>query len=45
MDSTKTEKKDQIIGFLSLGGTESLVSITVSAVNTDLDMGTVNHGG
>jgi hypothetical protein len=44
VDSTKTEKKDQIIGFLSLGGTESLVSIPVSDLKNDLDMGTVNQG-
>jgi hypothetical protein len=44
VDSTKTEKKDQIIGFLSLGGTESLVSIPVEDLKDDLDMGTVNQG-
>jgi len=44
VDSTKTEKKDQIIGFLSLGGTDSLVSIPVSDLKDDLDMGTVNQG-
>ena len=44
VDSTKTEIKDQIIGFLSLGGTESLVSIPVSDLKNDLDMGTVNQG-
>ena len=44
VDSTKTEKKDQIIGFLSLGGTESLVSIPVEDLKDSLDMGTVNQG-
>ena len=44
VDSTKTEKKDQIIGFLSLGGTDSLVSIPVSDLKDNLDMGTVNQG-
>ena len=44
VDSTKTEKKDQIIGFLSLGGTESLVSIPVADLKDNLDMGTVNQG-
>jgi hypothetical protein len=44
VDSTKTEKKDHIIGFLSLGGTDSLVSIPVADLKNDLDMGTVNQG-
>ena len=44
VDSTKTEKKDHIIGFLSLGGTESLVSIPVADLKENLDMGTVNQG-
>jgi len=43
VDSTKTEKKDHIIGFLSLGGTDSLVSIPVADLK-DLDMGTLNQG-
>ena len=44
VDSTKTEKKDHFIGFLSLGGTDSLVSIPVSDLKDNLDMGTVNQG-
>ena len=44
VDSTKTEKKDHFIGFLSLGGTDSLVSIPVSDLKDSLDMGTVNQG-
>ena len=44
VDSTKTEKKDHIIGFLSLGGTDSLVSIPVADLKDNLDMGTVNQG-
>ena len=44
VDSTKTEKKDHIIGFLSLGGTDSLVSIPVSDLKDNLDMGTLNQG-
>ena len=44
VDTTKTEKKDHIIGFLSLGGTDSLVSIPVSDLKDNLDMGTVNQG-
>ena len=44
VDSTKTEKKDHIIGFLSLGGTDSLVSIPVADLKDNLDMGTLNQG-
>jgi hypothetical protein len=44
VNTTKTEKKDHIIGFLSLGGTDSLVSIPVSDLKDNLDMGTVNQG-
>ena len=44
VDTTKTEKKDHIIGFLSLGGTDSLVSIPVADLKDNLDMGTVNQG-
>jgi len=44
VDSTKTEKKDHIIGFLSLGGTDSLVSIPVADLKNNLDMGTLNQG-
>ena len=44
VNTTKTEKKDHIIGFLSLGGTDSLISIPVSDLKDNLDMGTVNQG-
>ena len=43
-DISKTEKKDQIIGFLSLGGTDSLVSLPVEDLKDSLEMGTVNQG-